>query len=168
MTSFDNPLPEDTRFMAAALELARQAQQAGEVPVGAVVVRNGEIIGQGFNSAIAKNDPTAHAEIVALRLAAARLANYRLDDADLYVTLEPCVMCAGALVHARIRRLIFGCRDLRFGGVRSKFHLADSEILNHRVLVVEGILAVECVGILKDFFDERRVARPDGGVAEIT
>lgn len=150
--------------MAAALDLARQAQQAGEVPVGAVVVRNGEIIGQGFNSAIARNDPTAHAEIVALRLAAARLANYRLDDADLYVTLEPCVMCAGALVHARIRRLIFGCRDLRFGGVRSKFRLADSEILNHRVPVVEGILAVECVEILKDFFDARRVARPDDGV----
>jgi len=168
MAASDVDCSGDARLMAAALDLARRAQFAGEVPIGAVVVWNGEIIGRGYNSTIAMNDPTAHAEILALRQAADELKNYRLEEADLYVTLEPCVMCAGALVHARIRRLIFGCRDLRFGGVRSKFRLADSEILNHRVLVVEGILAVECIEILKDFFDARRVARPDGESAEIT
>ncbi len=119
--------------MREALRLARVAAAAGEVPVGAVVVANGEVAGRGWNSPVTRNDPTAHAEILALREAAGRLANYRLVDATLYCTLEPCVMCAGALVAARVRRLVFGGRDLRFGGVRSKFRLADSDVLNHRV-----------------------------------
>jgi len=149
----DNP---DDLFMREALVLARQAEANGEVPVGAVVVVDGEIIGRGFNSPIAKSDPTAHAEILALREAAAGLRNYRLETATLYATLEPCVMCAGALVAARIQRLVFGARDLRFGGVRSKFRLADSELLNHRVEIVEGVLAAECVELVKNFFDKRR------------
>ena len=142
--------------MRLALELARRGEGSGEVPVGAVVVVGGEIVGSGFNSPIANHDPTAHAEILALREAAARLANYRLEQATLYATLEPCVMCAGALVNARVRRLVFGARDLRFGGVRSKFRLADSEVLNHRVEVVEGVLAVECVELLREFFGQKR------------
>ena len=148
--------PLDERFLREALALARQAEASGEVPVGAVVVVNGEIAGRGFNSPIAKSDPTAHAEILALRQAAAHTANYRLEAATLYATLEPCVMCAGALVCARIRRLVFGARDLRFGGVRSKFQLADSELLNHRVEIVEGVLAAECAELMKSFFERRR------------
>lgn len=142
--------------MREALRLAREAAAAGEVPVGAVVEVNGAIIGRGRNSPIARNDPTAHAEMLALREAAERAGNYRLEGATLYCTLEPCVMCAGALVAARAARLVFGARDLRFGGVRSKFQIADSEVLNHRVEVVEGVLAADCVDLLKDFFEARR------------
>jgi len=142
--------------MRDALDLARRAAAAGEVPVGAIVVFNGSVTGRGVNSPLATNDPTAHAEILALREAAKAVGNYRLEQATLYVTLEPCVMCAGALVAARIKRLVFGTRDLRFGGVRSKFRLADSELLNHRVEVVEGILAAECVELLQSFFAPRR------------
>jgi tRNA(adenine34) deaminase len=143
-------------FMAEALELARQAESSGEVPVGAVVVVEGQVRGRGFNSPIRLKDPTAHAELLALREAARNIGNYRLEGATLYSTLEPCVMCAGALVAARVGRLVFGARDLRFGGVRSKFRLADSEILNHRVDVVEGVCAAECLSIVKGFFDRRR------------
>ena len=146
----------DERFMQEALRLARQAREAGEVPVGAVVAMGGEIRGRGWNRPAAANDPTAHAEILALREAAAWLGNYRLEGATLYATLEPCVMCAGAAVAARVERLVFGARDLRFGGVRSKFRLADSDVLNHRVQVVEGVLAVECVELLQEFFEARR------------
>jgi tRNA(adenine34) deaminase len=146
----------DEQFMSAALELARRAGDAGEVPVGAVAVRDGRTVGAGSNSPISQNDPTAHAEMLALREAARTLGNYRLEDVTLYVTLEPCVMCAGALVQARVRRLVFGTRDLRFGGVRGKFRLADSELLNHRVEVVEGILAAECLELLQEFFREKR------------
>jgi len=142
--------------MLEALRLARKGAGAGEVPVGAIVVRDGQIVGRGWNSPIARTDPTAHAEILALREAGARLGNYRLEDATLYCTLEPCVMCAGALVAARMQRLVFGARDLRFGGVRSKFQLADSELLNHRVEIVEGVLAAECVEVLRGFFQEKR------------
>jgi tRNA(adenine34) deaminase len=142
--------------MREALALAHQAEANGEVPVGAVVVINHEIIGRGLNSPIANSDPAAHAEILALRQAGAHLGNYRLEAATLYATLEPCVMCAGALVAARARRLVFGARDLRFGGVRSKFRLADSELLNHRVEIVEGVLAAECVDLMKSFFERRR------------
>jgi tRNA(adenine34) deaminase len=142
--------------MREAIVLARAAEAAGEVPVGAVIELGGEIVGRGANSPIARHDPTAHAEILALRQAAACIANYRLENATLYCTLEPCVMCAGALVAARIQRLVFGARDLRFGGVRSKFHLADSELLNHRVEIVEGVLAAECVELVKKFFEQRR------------
>jgi tRNA(adenine34) deaminase len=143
-------------FMAEALELAREAEANGEVPVGAVVVVDGAVRGRGFNSPIRLTDPTAHAEMLALREAAAKIGNYRLEGAVLYSTLEPCVMCAGALVAARVEKVVFGARDLRFGGVRSKFRLADSEILNHRVEVVEGVLAAECLLLVKNFFDRRR------------
>jgi len=143
-------------FMREALVLARQAAAAGEVPVGAVVVVAGQVVGRGANSPISAGDPTAHAEILALRDAARALGNYRLEEASLYVTLEPCVMCAGALVAARVKTLVFGTRDLRFGGVRSKFRLADSEILNHRVEIIEGVLAAECVQVLQRFFEARR------------
>ena len=143
-------------FMREAVALARAAEAAGEVPVGAVVVVGGEIVGRGRNSPVGTNDPTAHAEMLALRQAAAAIGNYRLEGATVYATLEPCAMCAGALVAARVQGLVFGARDLRFGGVRSKFRIADSELLNHRVEVVEGVLAVECVELLKQFFDRRR------------
>lgn len=146
----------DEMFMGEALRLARQAEAAGEVPVGAVVVVGEEIVGRGFNQPIGRKDPTAHAEILALREAAMRMDNYRLEEAELYVTLEPCVMCAGALVCARVRRLVFGGRDLRFGGVRSKFRLADSELLNHRVQVEEGLLGADCVELLEQFFARKR------------
>jgi tRNA(adenine34) deaminase len=142
--------------MREALALARRGASEGEVPVGAVVAIAGQIAGRGWNAPIARQDPTAHAEILALREAAARIGNYRLENATLYCTLEPCAMCAGALVAARIRRLVFGARDLRSGGVRSKFRIADSDLLNHAVEVVEGVLAVECVELLQGFFEERR------------
>jgi tRNA(adenine34) deaminase len=146
----------DEDFMREALQLARTGASSGEVPVGAVVVIDGEIAGRGSNSPIALHDPTAHAEILALRQAAMHVANYRLAGATLYSTLEPCVMCAGALVAARVDRVVFGARDLRFGGVRSKFQIADSDVLNHRVEVVEGPLAVECVELLREFFQAQR------------
>jgi len=142
--------------MREALRLARVGGAGGEVPVGAVAVSAGEIVGSAWNAPVARNDPTAHAEILALRQAGECLGNYRLEGVTLYCTLEPCVMCAGALVAARIDRIVFGARDLRFGGVRSKFRLADSEVLNHRVEVVEGVLAVECVELLQEFFAHRR------------
>lgn len=143
-------------FMREALALAREAEAAGEVPVGAVVVVDGAVVGCGRNSPIGLADPTAHAEMLALRSAAAAMRNYRLERATVYATLEPCAMCAGALVSARVERLVFGARDLRYGGVRSKFRIADSELLNHRVEIVEGVLAVECVELLKGFFERRR------------
>jgi tRNA(adenine34) deaminase len=143
-------------FMAEALDLARKAEVNGEVPVGAIVVVDGQVRGRGFNSPIRLMDPTAHAEMLALREAAVNIGNYRLEGATLYSTLEPCVMCAGALVAARVEKLVFGARDLRFGGVRSKFRLADSEILNHRVEVVEGVMAGECLALVKNFFDRKR------------
>jgi tRNA(adenine34) deaminase len=150
---------EHEPFMREALQLARRGADEGEVPVGAVVVVEGEIAGRGWNAPIRRHDPTAHAEVLALREAAARARNYRLPDATLYVTLEPCAMCAGALVAARIRRLVFGTRDLRAGGVRSKFCIADSGVLNHSVEVVEGVLAVECVELLREFFAAKRECR---------
>lgn len=143
-------------FMRRALSLALRAEAAGEVPVGAVLAVDGAIVGEGWNHPIAANDPTCHAEIEAIRAAAARIGNYRLTNSTLYVSLEPCVMCAGAIVSARIARLVFAARDLRFGGVRSKFRLADSEILNHRVQVEEGLLGVEAAELLAGFFRTRR------------
>jgi tRNA(adenine34) deaminase len=146
----------DEQFMREALRLARQGAGGEEVPVGAVVAMEGEIVGRGWNSPAGHNDPTAHAEILALREACAHIGNYRLPGATLYCTLEPCVMCAGALVNARVARLVFGSRDLRFGGVRSKFRLVDSDLLNHSVEVTEGLLGVECVELLQEFFRARR------------
>ena len=146
----------DEQYMWEALDLAARGAALGEVPVGAVVVVDGAIAGRGWNCPIQRHDPTAHAEIIALREAAAAAGNYRLAGATLYCTLEPCVMCAGALVAARVERLVFGARDLRFGAVRSKFQLADSDLLNHRATVVEGVLGAECVELLKEFFAARR------------
>jgi tRNA(adenine34) deaminase len=143
-------------FMRLAVALADEAQADGEVPVGALVVIGGQVVGRGRNATIAQHDPTAHAEMLAIRSACARVGNYRLDGATLYSTLEPCVMCAGALVAARVATLVFAARDLRFGGVRSKFRLADSDILNHRVEVVEGVLAVDSMRLLQNFFGTRR------------
>jgi tRNA(adenine34) deaminase len=149
-------MSNDELFMAEALELARQAEANGEVPVGAVVVIGGQIVGRGFNSPIRLTDPTAHAEMLALREAAKAIGNYRLEAATMYATLEPCVMCAGALVAARVKRLVFGARDLRFGGVRSKFQLADSELLNHRLEITEGVLGGPCLELVKSFFERKR------------
>lgn len=143
-------------YMRMALDLAREADCAGEVPAGAVVVLQDRVIGRGRNAPIERSDPTAHAEILALREAAAAIGNYRLEGAALYSTLEPCVMCAGALVAARVERLVFGARDLRFGGVCSKFRLADSEVLNHRVVIEEGVLGAECAELIRNFFASRR------------
>jgi tRNA(adenine34) deaminase len=147
---------QDELFMQRALTLARRACEEGEVPIGAVLVRAGAIVAEGYNQPIALQDPTAHAEIQALRAAAKKLGNYRLPGAVLYVTLEPCLMCAGALVTARVSRLVFAARDLRFGAVRSKFRAADSELLNHRVAVDEGLLAVDAAEMLTSFFQCKR------------
>ena len=142
--------------MRRALELADAAGRRGETPVGALVVRDGQILGEGGNRPIETHDPTAHAEIVALRAAAECVQNWRLDGSTLYVTMEPCAMCAGAIVNSRIEKLVFGTRDLRFGAVRSKFRIADSDLLHHRVEVVEGVLAADCVQRLRLFFEKLR------------
>jgi tRNA(adenine34) deaminase len=143
-------------WMRQALSLASEAAARDEVPVGAVVVRDGELLGKGFNQVISAADPTAHAEIVALRAAAAGQGNYRLPGAVLYVTLEPCTMCAGALVHARIQQLIFGAREPRAGAVCSNGALLDCAHYNHRVAWQEGVLADESRALLQDFFRARR------------
>ncbi len=142
--------------MTEALRLAALAGAQGEVPVGAVVVLDGIIVGRGFNRPISARDPTAHAEIVALRAAAAYVGNYRLTGADLYVTVEPCAMCAGALVHARIRRLVFGAREPRAGAVVSTAEVLSRPDLNHRVEVVEGLCADEAQRLMQEFFRARR------------
>lgn len=142
--------------MRRALELARHAAIAGEVPVGAVVVHGGEIIGEGWNQPIRAHDPSAHAEMVALRAAAARIRNYRLLDTTLYVTLEPCAMCAGAIVHARVARVVYGAADPKAGAAGSVFSLLNSSALNHRADITHGVLAEECGKLLKDFFQSRR------------
>jgi tRNA(adenine34) deaminase len=144
-------------FMQRALELADRAEAEGEVPVGAVLVSAcGEIIGEGWNRPIVSHDPTAHAEIQALRAAAARLGNYRLPDTTLYVTLEPCPMCAGALVHARIARVVYGASDPRAGAAGTVFNLLQSEVLNHRAQVQGGVLGEACGEQLRTFFRRRR------------
>ena len=148
---------EDTAWMREALALARSAQARGEVPVGAIVVRDGAIIGRGGNAPIAGNDPTAHAEIAALRAASAALGNYRLPDCDLYVTLVPCAMCAGAIMHARVRRLVFGARDPKTGACGSVIDLFAETRLNHHTAVQGGVLAGECGALLSGFFAGRRV-----------
>jgi len=150
------PEARDTAYMRRALELARHAEEAGEVPVGALVVLNDEIIGEGWNQPIVAHDPTAHAEIVALRAAAVRVRNYRLSDAVLYVTLEPCAMCAGAMVHARIARVVYGAADPKSGAAGSIFSLLESSALNHRAQVIRGVLAKECGDMLRNFFASRR------------
>ena len=146
----------DRVWMQKALALAAQAEADGEIPVGAVLVLNNEVVGEGWNRPIGANDPTAHAEIEAIRKAARAIGNYRLLGSTLYVTLEPCAMCAGALINARIDRLVFAARDIRFGALRSVFRLADSELLNHQVRIEEGLLAAEAAEILKRFFEQKR------------
>jgi len=147
---------DDESFMAAALELARSAGAAGEVPVGAVVVVDGAIVGRGFNQPIGRHDPTAHAEVMALRDAAARAGNYRLPGATLYVTLEPCIMCAGAIMHARVARVVFGARDPKTGAAGSVVDLFAETRLNHHADIVGGVLAGECGALLSSFFAARR------------
>lgn len=150
------PHHPDSHWMERALALAERAAAEGEVPVGAVVVRDGEVIGEGWNRPVSDKDPTAHAEIIALRQAAQRLGNYRLTGASLYVTLEPCLMCAGALVHARITRLVFGANDPKRGAVDSTCHALETPGLNHRIEVTGGVLARRCGERLQAFFRERR------------
>ncbi len=147
---------DDTEFMGLALDLAREAGAAGEVPVGALVVLEGEIVGRGFNQPIGRSDPTAHAEIMALRDAAARLGNYRLPGCSLYVTLEPCAMCAGAIMHARVARVVFGARDPKTGVAGSVIDLFREERLNHHAEIIGGVLEAECGGMLSAFFAARR------------
>jgi tRNA(adenine34) deaminase len=147
---------DDNDCMALALELAREAATLGEVPVGAVVVRDGEIVGRGFNQPIGRHDPTAHAEVMALRDAAARLGNYRLPGCTLYVTLEPCAMCIGAIFHARIGRVVFGARDPKTGAAGSVIDLFAEDRLNHHAEIVGGMRAEECGAMLSGFFAARR------------
>lgn len=146
----------DQEYMKEALSLAKQAGYAGEVPVGAIVVKDGEIIGRGHNAPIGEHDPTAHAEIQAMRQAAEKLGNYRLVGCQLYVTLEPCVMCTGAMQHARIAKLVFGASDPKTGACGSVVDLMDEPQLNHHTQVMGGIMAEECGGLLSQFFVERR------------
>lgn len=146
----------DLFWMQRAIELAREAESLGEVPIGAVIVKDDQIIGEGFNSPISANDPSAHAEILAIRAAAKKIGNYRLLNTSLYVTVEPCVMCAGAIVHARVNEVVFGASEPRTGAVGSVFNVLQSGEHNHRVEVRSGILQKECAGLLKNFFQERR------------
>lgn len=146
----------DTTFMTRALELARIAEAAGEVPVGAVIASEGKIVAEGWNRPISMRDPTAHAEIVALREAGRVLETYRLSDTTLYVTLEPCPMCAGAMVHARVRRLVFAATDPRAGAAGTVFNIVQHPALNHRIECTSGVLAEECGSLLRKFFVARR------------
>jgi tRNA(adenine34) deaminase len=146
----------DLHFMGMALQLAEEAGASGEVPVGALVVSGGEVIASGCNAPIAAVDPTAHAEIQVIRAAASSIQNYRLTDATLYVTLEPCAMCAGAMVHARVNRLVYGCADPRGGAAGSVFNVVDEPLLNHRIALTSGVLEAECRELLQAFFRARR------------
>jgi len=146
----------DLFWMQRALELAQKAQALGEVPIGAVIVKDDQIIGEGYNSPIGHHDPTAHAEIMALREAAQRIGNYRLLNTTLYVTIEPCVMCAGALVHARVKEVVFGATEPRTGAVSSVFEILQSSKLNHQVKVRGGVMAEEAAGLMQQFFKQRR------------
>ena len=157
--ALSDDLPE-TRFMRIALQQAEQARAEGEVPVGAVVVRDGEVVAVGYNQPIGRHDPTAHAEIVALRAAAQAVGNYRLTDAALYVTVEPCLMCVGALVHARVREVVYGAAEPKTGALASAIRGQELPGLNHRFTVTGGVLEDDCRAIIQEFFrDKRRAAR---------
>jgi tRNA(adenine34) deaminase len=166
----------DAVFMHLALDQAANARLVGEVPVGAVVVRNGRVIATGFNQPIGSHDPSAHAEIMALRQAAQQLGNYRLPECELYVTLEPCVMCIGAMLHARLKRVVFGAYEPKTGGAGSVVNLFANEQLNHQTEVLGGVLGEQCGATLRDFFRERRrnpvrgaaAAAADSGTTEDT
>ncbi|VAW92892.1 tRNA-specific adenosine-34 deaminase [hydrothermal vent metagenome] len=149
----------DLKWMKYAFKLALLAEQEGEVPVGAVLVKDDSIIGEGWNKPIMNHDPTAHAEIIALRHAAEKIQNYRLIDTTLYVTLEPCVMCAGAIVHARVKRVVFATADPRTGAAGSVFSILNSSELNHKVEVAQGELATESAELLQSFFRKKRKRR---------
>lgn len=150
----------DEFWMRTALSAAKKAGEIDEVPVGACLIdKNGELLSSAGNQTITDNDPTAHAEILVLRRAAAEIGNYRLTDTILYTTIEPCAMCAGALVNARIKRLVYGASDERFGAVESVFRLCDSGSLNHRIEITRGVLADECRNLMKDFFRRKRQKR---------
>ena len=150
------PAENDKTFMQRAYELAQQAEQHNEIPVGAVVVYQGKIIGEGFNQSILLNDPSAHAEMIAIRQAGKYLNNYRLLDCTLYVTLEPCPMCAGLLVHSRIQRLVYASPDLKTGAAGSIFNLVGTSQLNHQIVVDNGIMVEQCSELLSGFFKRRR------------
>lgn len=151
----------DLIYMQAALAQAHNALLVGEVPVGAVVVRDGEVIATGFNQPIGSHDPTAHAEIIALRQAAQQTGNYRLPDCELYVTLEPCAMCVGAMLHARLRRVVFGAFDRKTGAAGSIFNLFQEPAINHHTEAIGGVMAAESVALLRSFFEERRTKRAE-------
>lgn len=161
----DRPEKDDYYWMERALGLAQQAAAAGEVPVGAVIVRDGVPLGEGWNQLISAQDPTAHAEILALRMAAARLGNYRLPGCTLYVSLEPCPMCAGALIHARLTRLVFGAADPRTGAAGSVLQLLQNSAFNHQVETRGGVLAEASATLLREFFRARRRKRADAANA---
>ena len=146
----------DAEYMRAALAQAAEAKRRGEVPVGSIVVLDGTVVGEGFNQPIGAHDPTAHAEIVAIRAAAKRLGNYRLTGATLYVTIEPCQMCVGAMVHARIARLVYGTPEPKAGAIESAMHAHEHPALNHRIEVLGGVLEDECRAMIQGFFEERR------------
>jgi tRNA(adenine34) deaminase len=154
----------DEIFMSEALQLARQAAAAGEVPVGAVVVSDGKVVGRGFNHPLHSHDPSAHAEICALRDAGTYLQNYRLPGCTLYVTIEPCTMCLGAIIHARIGRLVFGATEPRYGAVVSGQQLLANGVYNHQLQVCAGVLAADCAALMKEFFRTRRL-RGQGSIA---
>ena len=159
----NNPDQSDQDWMRRALALAESAQQLDEVPVGAVVVKDGVLVGEGYNQPITSNDPSAHAEIVALRQAAQNLANYRLTGCTLYVTIEPCTMCTGALVHARIKRLVYGAPEPKAGVISSQLRLLETDFLNHRIEVVSGVLGETCSKLISDFFARKRALKVASG-----
>ena len=146
----------DADYMRVALAQAAEAKRLGEVPVGAIVVLDGIVVGEGFNQPVGMHDPTAHAEIVAMRGAAGRLGNYRLTGATLYVTIEPCQMCVGAMVHARIARLVYGTREPKAGAIESAMRAHQHPALNHRMEVMGGVLEAECRAVIQEFFEQRR------------
>jgi tRNA(adenine34) deaminase len=153
---------QDEIWMREALEAAREAGDTGEVPIGACIVdEEGQLLAVAGNRTIADNDPTAHAEILVLRAAAAKLGNYRLTRATVYTTIEPCAMCAGALINARVKRLVFGAADERFGAVETHFRICDSDVLNHRIEVEKGVMAEESRQLMQDFFRRRRAEQKE-------
>lgn len=148
--------PNHEKWMGEALALARQAEHLNEVPVGAIVVKDDQIVGRGFNQPISTNDPTAHAEMMALREAAKHLGNYRLVDCTLYVTIEPCTMCTGAMVHSRIKRLVYGASESKSGAIESNAQLLDAQFFNHKIDWLGGVLSEECSALMSQFFKRRR------------